>query len=245
MQYPAVLVKNITCISVLDHGYVENVDHWGSDESIIEAARMSVSGGFVSWKAYPGHPNGDTNLLSHLYAHKHMSPFEMAGLVIEVKAPIFVFREWHRHRTQSYNEASARYTPLPNDNYVPTVEDVLARAGPNSNKQASSARIPSENDVIDWLAALENAYSVAETVYQQGLTIGIPKELARLPMPVGRYSKMRASANLRNWMQFLELREHPTAQKEIRLYAESVHVLLCARFPRTMKLFEDRNNGSK
>ena len=83
-------------VNVLDHGYVKFVDSWGSDEQIIAAARQSTTGGFVSWEPYQGHPRGDLGLLEYLYTHKHMTPFEMAGLTIEVQAPIFVFREWHR-----------------------------------------------------------------------------------------------------------------------------------------------------
>jgi hypothetical protein len=93
--------------------YVQAIEGWGRDERIIEAARMSTGKGFQGWDT-------DAKLLAFLYNNKHATPFEMAGLVIEVKAPIFVFREWHRHRTQSYNEMSARYIPLPDENYVPT-----------------------------------------------------------------------------------------------------------------------------
>lgn len=90
-------------IDLFDHGYVKEIEHWGSDERIVEAARMSTNKGFQGWDT-------DAKLLRYLYEHKHFSPFEMAGMVVEVQAPIFVFREWHRHRTQSYNELSARYT---------------------------------------------------------------------------------------------------------------------------------------
>src|SRR3990172_6873635 len=104
---------------VLDAGYIELVEHWGSDERIIEAARMSRGKGFQGW-------DKDEKLLAYLYNNKHATPFEMAGMVIEVKAPIFVFREWHRHRTQSYNEMSARYVPLPNENYLPTIKRLMS-----------------------------------------------------------------------------------------------------------------------
>src|SRR6185295_451000 len=96
---------------VLDRGYVRLVDVWGSDRTIIEAARMSTGKGFLGW-GDEGKP-GDEKLLRFLWENKHATPFEMAGATFEIEAPIFVFREWHRHRTQSYNEMSARYTPLP------------------------------------------------------------------------------------------------------------------------------------
>src|ERR1700689_3525097 len=141
-------------IDVLDRGYLSLVESWGSDEAIIEAARMSTAKGFLGWGPVwkcrdcdsLGAPEdgkhsycaksgdamhhwekstGDEKLLRFLYENKHSTPFEMAGLTVEVQAPIFVFREWHRHRTQSYSEMSARYTPLPDTNYIPTVERLL------------------------------------------------------------------------------------------------------------------------
>src|SRR5580692_7050945 len=139
-------------IPVLDHGYVELIEKWGSEERIIESARMSTGKGFLGWG--PSHavgckeaaPNcscgyntpGDEKLLRFLYENAHATPFEMAGFTIEVQAPIFVFREWHRHRTQSYAERSARYTPLPDVAFLPNAEDSVARsvAASKKNKQA-------------------------------------------------------------------------------------------------------------
>src|SRR5690606_14996334 len=98
------------------------IEPWGSDQRIIESARMSTDGAFRGWGT-PDEP-GDEKLLKFLYENDHSTPFEMAGLTIEVQAPIFVFREWHRHRTQSYNELSARHTPLPDLYYMPSLERV-------------------------------------------------------------------------------------------------------------------------
>ena len=243
-------------IKVLDHGYLEPIESWGSDERIVEAARMSTAKGFVGWGPrhkegcynYPGtrttsncgcNEPGDEKLLRYLYENKHETPFEFAGLVIEVQAPIMVFREWHRHRTQSYNEMSARYTPLPDVNYLPTPDRCLMVGG--KNKQAgkvSDANELTHEGVLEWLEELSQVYVHAEAVYQNGLKRGIPKELARLPVPVGRYSRMRASTCLRNWLAFLTLRSAPTAQWEIRQYADEVGRLIAVRFPRTWELFE-------
>lgn len=242
-------------IPVLDHGYVTLVESWGSDERIIEAARMSTNKGFKGWggKAKDlnqcrclydpcGCPDvvGDEKLLRYLYTHKHMTPFEMGGLIIEVQAPIFVFREWHRHRTQSYNEMSARYTPIPDVNYVPT-EERLYEAG-NSSKQ--SLRVDNASDLTDeaverFLRRLKASYNEAENLYQDALKSGVPKELARIILPVGRYSRMRASANLRNWLAFLTLRMDEGAQWEIRQYANVVAKLVSDCFPRTYELFQE------
>jgi thymidylate synthase (FAD) len=251
-------------LSVLDAGYVELVEVWGSDARIIEAARMSTGKGFQGWgprhkagcdaghpegqPSYPGRlfcgcsEPGDEKLLTYLWSHAHTTPFEMCGATFEVKAPIFVFREWHRHRTQSYNEMSARYTPLPNENYLPTLARCHGFRDPVAvtNRQAQSVAEPGDETVVDaWLTSVDHAYRELENIYQQGLAAGVPKELARIVLPVGRYSKMRASANLWNWLRFLKLRLAANAQFEIREYAKAVHSELAKAFPRTLKLFDE------
>jgi thymidylate synthase ThyX len=503
---------------ILDHGYVEFVEGWGSDESIIEAARMSTGKGFNGWGSVDR--PGDEKLLAFLYNNKHATPFEMGGVVIEVKAPIFVFREWHRHRTQclagssvvqcvsprgtvfnksiedihrlkhgdpdrkgfatfkngktrggrdvyrtsriersggasvvcqnrtirsfqengdfivpnemidvvqsgmketfkvgidrghatiaskdhlfltregwkrteeleigdelaysgkvvamdrpyppllrqgigvwtsmmrsriikpfdtcylcgkvfefdkleldhivpvaenlelalvasnlapaccechkeksnreqklgrctemtklgrrwsrlshlpyrvneemtydlvvngphhnfscnkmivhnSYNEMSARYISLPNENYVPSLNRVLAGANTaTTNKQAQgSGKLVSEAAAASWQSKLESLYDDAQRLYEHGIDIGIPKELARICVPVARYSRMRASANLRNWLAFLTLRQSPAAQWEIREYADAVGKIIADRFPRTWELFTKEINS--
>jgi thymidylate synthase (FAD) len=217
--------------TVLDHGYVELVETWGNEERIIEAARMSTGRGFEGWEK-------DEKLLAFLFRNHHDTPFEMAGMTIEVKAPIMVFREWHRHRTQSYNEMSARYIPLPDENYLPTARRCVPDLE-TANRQAMGAapKMPAGADIIAWLEQLTWLYAQAQAVYERGLALGIPKELARLPLPVGRYSRMRASANLRNWLNFLRLRLASNAQHEIRLYAGAVAALTADAFPRTYQLF--------
>lgn len=246
---------------VLDHGYVEFIESWGSDERIVEAARMSTNKGFQGWGPKPcecmlggsaadslcklckgtGEVSGDEKLLKYLWDHKHATPFEMGGMVMEIQAPIMVFREWHRHRTQSYNEMSARYEKLPDVNYIPTVERCLVVNA--KNKQAGKIEGSEElthEKVLYWLGMLEQSYAYSEMCYQHGLKIGVPKELARLPVPVGRYSKMRASANLRNWLAFLTLRMAPDAQWEIRQFANEVGAQIKVEFPRTWELFNKK-----
>jgi thymidylate synthase (FAD) len=227
-------------VDVLDHGYLTLVESWGSDERIIEAARMSTAKGFLGWGT--DEQPGDEKLLRFLWTNNHHTPFEMAGLTVEVQAPIFVFREWHRHRTQSYNELSARYTPLPDVNYVPSVERLMLNAG-TTNKQAGAvakALTLTEARAGRFQAALISAYEDAELEYQAALSNGVPKELARLLIPVGRYSRMRASANLRNWLAFLTLRQAPNAQWEIRQYANALASLVAEHFPRTYALYAER-----
>ncbi len=259
---------------ILDHGYVKFVEAWGSDASIIEAARMSTDKGFLGWgpntnckkcgvkedylnpgQAFPyqtleqmgceAHEfetkPGDEKLLRYLYENKHATPFEMGGIVIEVQAPIFVFREWHRHRTQSYNEMSARYTPLPDINYVPSIERLMVNAN-GSNKQAgkiAGSEVLTVEEAEMFRTELIAMYDRQEWLYQRSLKAGVPKELARIHLPVGRYSKMRAQANLRNWLAFLTLRQAPGAQWEIREYANAVAQIVAECFPRTYELFAE------
>lgn len=251
-------------VPLLDHGFIELIEPWGSDEGIIEAARMSTDKGFQGWgpmwrRKRCGHVStwqgricpdcgdddgtmmpvaGDEKLLAYLYRNKHSTPFEMAGFIIEVQAPIFVFREWHRHRTQSYNELSARYTPIPNLNYVPTVERLMMSAGASKQSGAITGAeelTPESAEIFRQI--LMSDYQDAEDSYQAALKRGVPKELARLIIPVGRYSRMRASANLRNWLAFLTLREAENAQWEIRQYAHQVAQFVKKNFPRTFELY--------
>jgi thymidylate synthase (FAD) len=160
----------------------------------------------------------------------------MAGMVIEVQAPIFVFREWHRHRTQSYNEMSARYTEIPELFYVPSYERMAKSAPSLVNKQASGESL--EQDLIDESrGVIENASKRAFDAYRILLTNGVSREVARLTLPVNTYSRMRASANLRNWLAFLTLRQAENAQFEIRQYANAVSEFIAEAFPRTHALF--------
>lgn len=229
--------------NVLDHGYVRFVEDWGvgdarvAEAGIIEAARQSTQGSFRGWEE-------DQKLLTTLYTSKpqHAGPFEFAGMTIEVQAPILVFREWHRHRTQSYAEMSARYAPVPNFHYMPTVERCLSElkaAGRNKQAQAmAGAPELTSEAALEWLYSLEQLYAYADTVYQMGLKIGLPKEVARCPMPVGRYSRMRATGNLRNWLAFMTLRADPGAQWEIRQFAHAVGSILAHRFEHTWGLYQ-------
>jgi thymidylate synthase (FAD) len=253
-------------ITVLDHGYVGMIESYGSDQSIIEAARMSTNKGFLGWGDARTCPRcngtgrqlenpdmnecseegcekgiigkvGDEKLLKYLYEHKHSTPFEMAGMIIEVQAPIMVFREWHRHRTQSYAEMSARYTPLPDVNYLPTIERLMMRDAKNKQAQSAKGQILIEALAEEFRLALAAEYAAQQGLYELALELGVPKELARLMLPVGRYSRMRAHANLRNWLGFLTLRMDPAAQWEIRQFANVVGTLVEQRYPRTWELF--------
>lgn len=254
-------------VNLLDHGYVSLVETWGSDEAIVSSARMSTGKGFLGWDRVVQctrclrewetdskdavcnrgdccnaattqvHP-GDKKLLKFLADNKHTSPFEFAGATFEVQAPILCFREWHRHRTQSYSEMSARYTPLPDVNYIPSVERLLVNS--KTNKQAGvikGAEELTEAGAEEYRTALALQYRLDQQLYDHALQIGVPKELARVHLPVGRYSRMRASTDLHNWLGFLRLRCAAGAQWEIRCYADAIRTILTEKFPRTLALF--------
>lgn len=214
-------------LPVLDHGYVELCGTLGDDAEVIRAARMSTGGNFNSWDT-------DSRLLEFLYKNSHMTPFEMCEASFEVKAPIMVFREWHRHRTFSYNEMSARYTQLPDTFYVPEVSRVCTQS--TQNKQSSGEQLlpgVAADCVQEWALEQGQAYKN----YSENLAAGIERGLARLNLPVSIYSVMRVKGNLRNWLQFLTLRCAPNAQWEIRQYALTIYRMLEQKFPRTLELW--------
>lgn len=248
--------------NVLDYGYVAFVEGWGSDERIIESARMSTDGGFRGWGPKPNcnhcgahiesvnlltsnaciekrhNFEGDEKLLRYLWTHKHYTPFEMAGVTLEVQAPIFVFREWHRHRSQSYNELSGRYSVLPDLYYVPSLERLKASKQSKTNKQGSEDGF-SELEAAYYRKIISDQICYSRQAYESLIKAGVAREVARVVIPVAQYSRMRASGNLRNWLAFLTLRTDPAAQWEIRQYADVVSSLIQQRFPRTWELWKE------
>lgn len=221
---------------VLDKGYVKLIEHWGGGEAndhesgIIEAARQSTDGNFKGW-------DNDTKLLKYLWDAKHGTPFEFAGAVFEVQAPIMVFREWFRHRTQSFNELSARYVEMKPMFYIPSDERLLAGGQSKTNKQASGQ--PLDADVVGMArTVIEQSGMRAYQEYQTLLDHGVARELARLVLPVNIYSRMRVAANLRNWCGFLTLREAPNAQFEIREFAHTIAGSLATIFPHVLELHQ-------
>jgi len=251
---------------LLDHGYTKHIESWGSDEAIIEAARMSTSKGFLGWGPKPcphcsagelvwgrgcnkcentGRVLGDEKLLRYLYEHRHATPFEMAGMTIEIQAPIFVFREWHRHRTQSYNEMSGRYVELPELSYVPSRERLEHGFQATKNKQSSEYQPLTDEMYLILKHEFEDNYRDSWARYQRLLKAGISRELACRVLPTTQYSRMRASANLRNWLAFLTLRMDTAAQWEIRQYANAVGDFIAQTFPRTWELFAENGQNHR
>lgn len=222
-------------IDVLDHGFVRLVDHMGTDLSIVRSARVSYA---ADWRS--GEDTGsDARLIDYLWRNRHTSPFESVEFQFEVCAPIFVFRQWHRHRTWSFNEVSARYTELPEMFYVPAPHMIGAQS--KNNKQARDIEgldtetwIDRKTEVNRYRLACEAAFES----YRSRLEEGWPRELARMILPVSTYSRMFAKVDLLNLLKFLDLRLHEHAQHEIRVYAEAMLELARASVPVAIQAWE-------
>lgn len=224
-------------VTVLDYGYCDYVESWGSDESIISAARMSTSKGFLGWEH-------DQRLLSYLWKHKHTSVFEQAGLSVEIQAPIFVAREIFRHRTFSYNELSARYTKLPDLYYIPSFERLKNSKQSSSNKQASGETLD-DATVVAVQSAIIAATAQSRVQYEWLLSKGISREIARLVIPMNQYTRWRMSGNLRNFLHLLSLRLGEGVQPETKDYAVAIANICRIHFPRTMQLFDNEQISSQ
>ena len=218
-------------IKVLDHGYVKYIDHMGSDESVIEAARMSTGKGFLGWDT-------DAKLLEYLYENRHMTPFECGGeLQVEIQAPIFVFRQIMRHRTFSFNEFSARYTKMPNIHYLPDLNRLNTQS--KSNKQSSSTDLIPDYLQEMFLEKTKEEQDQIYDTYKYFTSKKLSREIARINCPVSRYSKIRAKTDLRNWLHFLGLRMDKHAQWETQQYANAAAEIIKEIWPRTFELFEE------
>tara|TARA_R110000787_G_scaffold72283_2_gene161201 strand:+ start:2371 stop:3057 length:687 start_codon:yes stop_codon:yes gene_type:complete len=218
-------------IKVLDHGYVRLVDSMGSDTSVVNAARVSYNG-----KA-GDNPKGDQKLINYLWKNKHTTPFEAVTMTFEVKAPIFVLRQWHRHRTWSYNELSARYKALPEEYYVPEESKITEQS--TDNKQMRTETQHPHAKVIQDLMDYQNAK--AFKLYRSMLEDGCPRELARTILPLATYSHMFTTVNLLNLMKFCTLRSHEHAQHEIRVYSDAMVELVKTIAPVCMKAWSKEN----
>ncbi len=234
-------------INVLDHGFVRLVsymqpakpdvklvdgeweDSWTGDLEIVRNARASYD---TDWRT--GDDSGkDEKLVNYLYKNKHTSPFEAMVFTFEIKAPIFVIRQWHRHRTWSYNEVSARYTELPEEFYVPPA---LYEQG-QGNKQMSADKVITSNEMF--LKEMEYQNTQAFNLYHCMLKAGVSRELARTVLPLSTYSRFFGTVNLHNLFKFCSLRLHPHAQAEIQVYARALLDLVKPICPIAVQAFEE------
>ena len=204
-------------IPVLDHGFVRLIDYMGDDAAIVQAARVSYGAGTKK-------RSEDAALIRYLLRHKHTSPFEMVEVKLHIKAPIFVARQWVRHRTASANEISGRYSILSDEMYLP--DDTQISFQSNDNKQGrSTTEVPDglrERVRELLLAGQREAYAG----YQELIDAEIARELARIALPVSIYTEWYWKMNLHNLFHFLGLRTDAHAQFEIRIYAEAICLIV-------------------
>jgi thymidylate synthase (FAD) len=201
------------------HGFVRLVDHMGDDGSIVQAARVAYGPGAKTVRE-------DSRLIDYLMEHQHMTPFEMGELKFHIKAPIFVERQWFRHRTASINSVSGRYSEMPEEFYTPP----QFMTQDTKNKQGSAAPL---SEATQGAAGhtLEEVQRRSYQAYQLLLELGVSREQARLTLPVALYTEWYWKVNLRNCLHFLGLRLDSHAQAEIRAYAGAIAEITKALYP--------------
>ncbi len=214
----------------LDKGFVRLVDLMGSDESIVQAARVSYGKGTKT-------VSEDRNLIRYLMRHRHTSPFEMVEYKFHIKLPIFVARQWIRHRTANVNEYSGRYSIMPDEFYIPSKEDVRTQS--KTNKQGRSEEPIPEEIAKEFLEDLQETQELLYQKYNDYLTKGIAREISRINLPLSTYTEWYWKIDLHNLLHFLELRLHPTAQFEIREYAKIIAQIVQATCPMAYEAFQD------
>lgn len=226
---------------VLDHGFVAVKDYMGDDLSVLQMARMSYGKGTKG-------TSDDRALLRYLMRHLHTSPFEGCVIKLHVKLPIFVMRQWVRHRTASLNEYSARYSILPDEFYLPRPEDLAVQSADNKQGRGQTLTLEQSAEVLRVLKdeALRNfgTYHQLLNADEDGRVIdedraGVARELARIGLPLSTYTQMYWQTNLHNLMHFLRLRADVHAQYEIRVYAEKILELMADWVPVTTEAFRD------
>jgi thymidylate synthase (FAD) len=216
-------------VRVLDHGSVTLVDYMGTDESIVRAARVSTG------SESKGHED-DRRLIRYLMRHGHSSPFEHVEISFHVRLPIFVARQWVRHRTAHLNEHSARYSVLRDEFYLPDLEDIAAQDA--SNRQGRGEPLPPDG-AEQTRALMDVLYRDAYRTYTRLLEHGVARELARLVLPVSIYTEWYWKIDLHNLLHFLKLRLDPHAQLEIRRSAEVIAAIVRDGWPLAWEAFED------
>lgn len=226
-QLDAILGKEFPC---LDHGFVRLIDYMGSDEAIVQAARVSYGKGTKL-------VHQDRGLIRYLMRHQHTTPFEMVDFKFHCKLPIFVARQWIRHRTASVNEYSLRYSEAQNEFYVPD-PDVIRKQSVTNRQGRADESIPGElqEQALDLFK--QHPQQLWDD-YQKLEQMDIARELARINLPVSLYTEWYWKINLHNLFHFLKLRLDPTAQYEIRVYAEAIAEIVRIAVPIAWEAFED------
>jgi thymidylate synthase (FAD) len=215
---------------VLDKGFVRLVDYLGGDERIVQSARVSYGAGTKTFRE-------DRGLIRYLMRNEHTSPFEQVVLTFHVKLPIFVARQWVRHRTARVNEISGRYSVMLQEFYVPDGKDIALQSESNRQGRRSEAVDPAMQD--DIAGKLSAAQQHAYEAYEQLLDQGLARELSRINLPLSLYTEMYWQIDLHNLFHFLKLRMDTHAQYEIRAYAETIFGITRKLCPVATEAFED------
>ncbi|QEO18588.1 FAD-dependent thymidylate synthase [Acetobacter vaccinii] len=225
-------------LEVLDHGFLRVVDYMGDDSAIVQAARVSYGRG-------TRRVSEDAGLIRYLMRHRHSSPFEMCEIKFHVKLPIFVARQWIRHRMASVNEYSARYSILDSEFYLPAPEHMAAQSEVNRQGRGDVLPPDAASEVLDILRGdALRTYGNYERLLDKDEGFGLARELARVNLTLNTYTQWYWKTDLHNLMHFLALRLDPHAQYEIRAYAEEMLAVLHAWVPQTAAAFEEYRRGA-
>ena len=242
---PAIENKLYKAIPVLDQGFIRVIDYMGDDGAVVQAARVSYGRGTKKISE-------DRGLIRYLMRHHHTTPFEMCEIKFHVKLPVFVARQWIRHRTASVNEYSARYSILNREFYIPAPEQLSTQSQENRQGRGNVLQGDEAVRVLDILRE-DSARNYAD--YQEMLNEddegnvidpkrkGLARELARMNLPLNIYTEWYWKCDLHNLLHFLSLRADPHAQHEIRVYADAMMEALRAWVPITAEAFEDYRLG--
>jgi len=220
---------------VLDKGFVRLVDYMGNDERIVQAARVSYGKGTKTYRQ-------DKGLINYLLRNEHTSPFEQVIFTFHVKLPIFVARQWIRHRTARVNEISGRYSVMKDEFYVPKFSDIAYQS--KNNKQGRDKKPVPANLALKVLDILTQDYKKIYNDYEKLLDENIARELARVNLPLSLYTEWYWQIDLHNLFHFLRLRLDAHAQKEIRSYAAVMHRIAKKVCPVACEAFEEHMMGS-
>jgi thymidylate synthase (FAD) len=222
---------------VLDHGFVRVIDYMGDDAAIVQAARVSYGAGTK-------HVQNDEGLIRYLMRHWHSTPFEMCEVKLHVKLPVFVARQWIRHRTANVNEYSARYSILDREFYIPAPEQLAAQSTVNNQGRGEVLTGAEAARVLEMLKSDANrAYDHYEAMLSQDGQQGLARELARMNLPANIYTQWYWKVDLHNLFHFLRLRADAHAQYEIRVYAEVIAACVRDWVPLAYAAFEDYRMG--
>ncbi|WP_299615358.1 FAD-dependent thymidylate synthase [uncultured Tateyamaria sp.] len=222
---------------VLDHGFVRVIDYMGDDTAICQAARVSYGKGTKSVQ-------NDEGLIRYLMRHWHSTPFEMCEIKLHVKLPVFVARQWIRHRTANVNEYSARYSILDREFYIPEPDALAAQSVVNNQGRGEALQGDEAQRVLNYLRddAMRSYDHYEEMISQDGQQ-GLARELARMNLPANIYTQWYWKVDLHNLFHFLRLRADAHAQYEIRVYADAICEMVKDWVPAAYKAFEDYRMG--